>query len=181
MKGIVFTEFLEMVEDQFSPEVADQIIGAAELQSGGAYTSVGTYDHNEIFRLVNCLSEVTLIDAAQLVHSFGHFLLGRFAVLYPNFFQQTEGTFSFLDTIENRVHVDVKKLYPEAELPSFKTEFLGDQKMVLIYRSARPFAALAGGLIDSSIEYFGEDIRVEYQDLSNGVGDFSRFILTKQS
>ena len=42
MKGIVFTEFLEMVEDQ----------------SGGAYTSVGTYDHNEIFRLVNCLSEV---------------------------------------------------------------------------------------------------------------------------
>ena len=26
MKGVVFTEFLEMVEDRFSPEMADRII-----------------------------------------------------------------------------------------------------------------------------------------------------------
>ena len=32
MKGIVFTEFLEMVEDRFSPEIADRIIES--LQSG---------------------------------------------------------------------------------------------------------------------------------------------------
>ena len=35
MKGIVFTEFLEMVEDKFSPELADRIIEGAELPSGG--------------------------------------------------------------------------------------------------------------------------------------------------
>ena len=39
MKGIVFTEFLDMVEARFTPEVADRMITAAALPSDGAYTS----------------------------------------------------------------------------------------------------------------------------------------------
>ena len=43
MKGIVFTEFLEMVEDKFSFDVVDTIIEQSELESGGVYNAgVGT-------------------------------------------------------------------------------------------------------------------------------------------
>ena len=45
MKGIVFTEFLEMVEDKFSADMVDDIIDDCDLASGGAYTAVGTYPH----------------------------------------------------------------------------------------------------------------------------------------
>ncbi len=45
MKGVVFTEFIEMVEDQFSADMVDDIIDDAQPPSGGAYTAVGTYDH----------------------------------------------------------------------------------------------------------------------------------------
>ena len=41
MKGIVFTEFLEMVEERYSAEVMDQILLGAKLPSGGAYTARG--------------------------------------------------------------------------------------------------------------------------------------------
>ena len=41
MKGIIFTEFIEMVEDKFGFEVADNIITNSNLPSGGAYTAVG--------------------------------------------------------------------------------------------------------------------------------------------
>ncbi|MBA1333177.1 heme transporter CcmB, partial [Candidatus Endoriftia persephone str. Guaymas] len=44
MKGIVFSKFIEFVEERFSPEMADDIIESSDLPSGGAYTSVGTYD-----------------------------------------------------------------------------------------------------------------------------------------
>ena len=57
MKGIVFTEFLEMVEQKFSPELVDLIVEEAELPSGGVYTTVGTYNHGEMIRLVTCLSK----------------------------------------------------------------------------------------------------------------------------
>lgn len=45
MKGIVFTEFVDMVEAQFSADMVDDILDDAAPASGGAYTAVGTYDH----------------------------------------------------------------------------------------------------------------------------------------
>lgn len=48
MKGIVFCEFVEMMEQEFSVDLADEIISATNLESGGAYTTVGTYDHSEL-------------------------------------------------------------------------------------------------------------------------------------
>jgi len=55
MKGIIFREFIDMVEAQFSPQMVDDIIQASTLASGGAYTSVGTYPHDEMFQLVEHL------------------------------------------------------------------------------------------------------------------------------
>jgi PleD family two-component response regulator len=40
MKGIVFTEFLEMVENRFSEHTVDQLIEQVDLPSKGIYTSV---------------------------------------------------------------------------------------------------------------------------------------------
>lgn len=48
MKGMIFTEFLEMVEEKFSMEMVDQILSESDLPSGGIYTSVGNYPHTEI-------------------------------------------------------------------------------------------------------------------------------------
>ena len=35
MKGVVFTEFVEMVEEKFSPEMAELIIESSNLPSQG--------------------------------------------------------------------------------------------------------------------------------------------------
>jgi len=51
MKGVVFTEFLDMVEAKFSADMVDDIIDDAKLASGGAYTAVGTYPHSEMVAL----------------------------------------------------------------------------------------------------------------------------------
>lgn len=38
MKGLVFVEFVEFVEDRFSLETVDRIIEKSSLATGGAYT-----------------------------------------------------------------------------------------------------------------------------------------------
>ena len=81
MKGIVFCEFVEMMEQEFSPEVADEVISGVQLESGGAYTAVGTYDHHEMLTLVTNLSEKTGMSVPDLVDAFGRYLFGRFVVL----------------------------------------------------------------------------------------------------
>ena len=55
MKGVVFTEFLDMVADRFSPDMVEDIIDDAQLPSGGAYTAVGTYPHEEMVAMADGL------------------------------------------------------------------------------------------------------------------------------
>ncbi len=181
MKGIVFSEFIEMVEEVFSPEIADQIITESNLASDGAYTAVGTYDHDELVAMVVRLSELSSTPVPDLVQAFGKHLMSRFTTLYPGFFDNVSGTFEFLDTIENHVHVEVQKLYPDAELPTFDTERTDENTMAMVYQSRRPFADLAEGLIKGAADHFNEQIELEKQDLSEGAGNHARFVLTKTS
>lgn len=180
MKGIVFSEFIELVEEKFGFDIADDIIEEADLPSGGAYTSVGTYNHQELITLVGLLSQKTGIDAEALVQVFGEHLLGVFHSSHPIFFDEVDNCFDFLDTIENRVHVEVKKLYPEAELPTFSASFPKPNTMLLTYTSKRPFSALAYGLIKGSAKYYGEDINVMMEDQSVAPETKVVFELTKR-
>jgi len=180
MKGIVFTEFLEMVEERFTPTVADQIIEAAALASGGAYTAVGTYDHHELIQLVVQLSTVTGIAGPELVRSFGEYLFGRFVVAYPHFFGNVPSAFAFLARVEHHIHSEVRKLYPDAELPTFYCDETVPDRLTLTYQSSRPFADLAEGLITGCIQHFGEAIDVHKDDMSDGHKTWVRFVLTKR-
>ncbi len=181
MLGIVFSEFIEMVETEFSEDVADQMIEGVEsdLESGGSYTAVGKYDHAEMLTLVTKLSQITEVPVPKLVEAYGKHLFGRFHARYPAFFEGIDNSFDFLEGIEDRIHTEVRKLYPESELPGFELPESEASEMIMDYSSSRPFAPLAYGLIQGCIEYFGEDVSVDWQDLSEGEGTKARFVLRK--
>jgi Haem-NO-binding len=180
MKGVVFTEFLEMVEERFSEQMADRIIENSELASGGAYTTVGTYDHGEMIQLVSRLSEETKIPADELLRSFGIHLFGRFHVMFPKYFEGISSSFDFLQMVDRYVHVEVLKLYPDAELPSFDCDASQPGCLRMTYRSSRPFAPLAEGLIRGCVGHYGEAVDIATEDMSNGTGTAARFVLTKK-
>jgi hypothetical protein len=93
MKGIVFTEFIDMVEARYSPATVDQIIQAARLPSGGAYTSVATYDHAEMWSLLVELSKISGTPVPDLLRDFGVHLMGRFVAAFPALFQAPKCSF----------------------------------------------------------------------------------------
>src|SRR6185436_15130450 len=100
MKGVIFTEFLEMVEVRFGLPVVDDIIATADVADGGAYTAVGTYDHAELVRLVQALSQTTGRSTAELTRLFGQYLFERFRSAYPIMFVGVKTAFEFLGNIE---------------------------------------------------------------------------------
>ena len=181
MKGFVFTEFLEFVEERFDADRVDDIIELAAPPSEGAYTSVGTYDHREMLQLVGALSELSNIPVPELVQVFGTHLFGRLSIVYPKFMEGADSSFKFLQNVESYIHVEVRKLYPDADLPQFEFEFPGPGQMVLTYHSMRPFADLAQGMMEGCIANFGEKIVIEREDLSPESGYTTRFLLTQES
>ncbi len=181
MKGIVFTKFIEMVEERFSIETAALMIERADVPSGGIYTSVGTYDHSEMVSLITQLSALTGLSVPDLLRTYGRHLFRQFTVLYPELMVGTANSLDFIATIENVIHVEVKKLYPDAELPRFETLEHTPHRLRIVYRSDRHLGDLAHGLIESCVEHFGETgcVQVERHNLQEP-GDPVCFVLTRQ-
>lgn len=157
MKGIIFTEFLDMVEKKFSIETVDHIIESSNLSSGGSYTAVGTYPHTEMAELVINLGRETGIPVKDLLITFGNYLFNRLAEMYPNFVSPEMGLLNFLESIENHIHIQVKKLYPDAELPQFKTKLVHEKKLEMVYESERHLGDLAEGLLMGAIAFFKQE------------------------
>jgi hypothetical protein len=178
MKGIVFTEFIDMVEGMFGYEMMDSIIESSNLPSGGIYTAVGTYDHSEIVQLVVALSNRTEIPINFLLKTYGKHLFGVFTRGYSHFFTYVNNAFDFFEQIDRYIHVEVRKLYPDAELPKFDTIRSSENVLEMLYQSDRKMSDLAEGLIESALEYFKEKATVEKIDL-NPDGSYVKFIIRR--
>lgn len=174
MKGLVFTEFLILVENLFGEDMVDDIIDdCPNLTTKGAYTSVGTYDHTELLSLIAALSARSNIPVRTLVFKYGYHLFSQFHRMIPQFFSDITDSFEFLETVENHIHVEVKKLYPDATLPSFETKRLTNNDLVMIYRSSCPFADFAHGLISGCADFYKEAVDITYED-HNKNGNYCR-------
>ncbi|MFD0798309.1 heme NO-binding domain-containing protein [Maribacter chungangensis] len=163
MKGIVFTEFLEMVESKFGLQTVDTIIESADLPSQGIYTSVGTYDFNEMVSLITELGTVTKISSGDLIYAFGLYLFASLTNAHPEVIQSYNSPLALLYAIEDHIHIHVKKLYPDAELPTFKILEKTDTSLTMIYSSSRGLYRLAHGLMEKTFEHFNETASVSYE------------------
>jgi hypothetical protein len=179
MKGVVFTEFLEMAEARFSLRVLDRVLTVVNPPSGGQYTSVGTYPHQELVSLLMELSKQTAIAPEALLNDFGAHLFARFVETQPIFFGAARDAFALLRSVESHIHVEVKKLYPDAELPSIVCSDGGPGRLIVTYRSPRRLADLAQGLILACGKHYGEQLSLEREDLSAGKGEIVRFTLSR--
>jgi hypothetical protein len=177
MKGVVFTEFMDFVRQHHGEDMADDIIEACDLPSGGAYTAVGTYPHGEMLALCSALSARCGAPVAQLVRAFGDHLSSSFARHHPVFFERAGNLFDFLASIEEHIHVEVRKLYPDAELPTFAVAERTPTRIVLDYRSPRRLGHLSEGLIEGSARQFGVQVLVQVQPLDGADGQAVRFIV----
>ena len=178
MKGIVFTEFLELVESTFGLEVVDEIIEKSELPSQGAYTSIGTYAFSEMLSLITNLSERTKMSVDELLHVYGlHF----FSVIqrdYPGILATYKGPMDLLSSVESHIHVEVRKIYPDAELPRFEIVEKKDDALTLIYYSSRSMYAFALGLMEKAFAHYDQEAKISYTKL-NRQGSKVKFVILK--
>lgn len=178
MKGIIFTEFLELVEEKFGLAMVDKIINQSQLNSGGAYTSVGTYEFNEMLQLISNLSENTDISVDDLLLVYSEHLFKALVKAHPNLIEHYKDPMSLLATIENHIHVEVQKIYPDAQLPTFILEERTDTKMVLVYKSNKALYMLGKGLMLETFKLFKVKATITFNKL-NEKGTEVRFFINK--
>ncbi|GAD89356.1 MULTISPECIES: heme NO-binding domain-containing protein [Vibrio] len=177
MKGIIFTEFLELVENHFGLEVLDQVLEMSKDE--GIYTSVGSYDHKDLVTLIVNLSKTSDIPAAHLQEVFGESVFKKLLATMPPAAALAHSTnsFEFIRHVEDYIHVEVKKLYPDAVPPSFEFISETETELILNYKSARCMSHVCLGLIKGCANHFGQQLNIQMKPL-NDSGSEVRFNIT---
>jgi Haem-NO-binding len=158
MKGIVFNLLEQVVSRDHGEDSWDDLLDEAGLV--GAYTSLGSYPDEHLGRLINAASTALHLPVQDVVRWFGRQALPALADANPGFFTAHTNTRSFLLTLNNIIHPEVRKLYPGADVPEFDFDESSDGTLKMGYSSHRKLCAFAEGLIEGAAERFGEQVSI---------------------
>jgi hypothetical protein len=176
MRGEIFNEFLEFAAESIGPEAA-ALTARDGRRAATAYEVARHYDLAELTHLADQLATTRGVPRGAVLTSFGVHLFRYFAALYPTFLDEAASVVAFLASINTYVHGELRKLYPDAQFPAFECTPVAPDGIEMIYRSARPLADLAEGLIRGSIEHFGDPVRIVREDLPGTPGTAARFVV----
>lgn len=160
MKGIIFKHFESFVCAHFGEEAFERILESTQLETKPPFLGPGSYPDTDLLALVATAVEQTGIPLADAVHAFGKDLFGHLIRGHENY-AEGHDLRSFITSVHDVIHVEVRKLYPGAILPAFAFEDLDNGDLQIEYRSARKLCPLVGGLLEGAAAHFGQPIQHE--------------------
>lgn len=163
MKGIIYTELLGFLDETGGPAFTEQVLAKADLPHGGAFSRISLYPWEQAVQVVTATSKITGADANDLCEAFGRFLFDRFTVLYTAIVERYPSAEAMLAHVEDHIHEEVKVLYPDA-VPPTVTSWQDGDGFIVEYKSHRPFAHMAFGLVQGCMKHFGDPRSINWVD-----------------
>lgn len=171
MQGLIFNALEEFVLENADLATWNAILNETDLPSGGIYTAGVRYDDSEMMALAEAVCQKLGVDRATGLEVFGKFLFGFLQTRMASVLEGRKDLFETLEKLDDTVHVNVKRLHPNAYLPSFQFEYIDSNAGYLDYRSDRKLCELASGLIQGCAEYFHAPIHLQHVEcMHDGAG-----------
>lgn len=162
MKGIIFNLLEQVISAERGDDAWDRLLESAGLD--GVYTSLGSYPDSQLTKLVHGAAAHLGRRPEDVLHLFGTRAIPLLAEKYPAFFEGHLTARTFLLTLNDIIHPEVRKLYPGADVPDFAYDTSSPESLVMIYASPRKLCALAEGLIAGAAAHYGERAAIGHDE-----------------
>lgn len=175
MKGIIFNIFENFIVSRYDEDTLDEIMEACDLITEDPFVAPGTYPDQDFMQMVHKGSELLSKEVDDFLFQLGHYALFELVGRYPGFVTPYQHPKEFLKTIEDVVHVEVRKLYSDTYLPTFRYQDVAPDKLIITYFSKRRLYPLMSGLIEGVGDHF--QVKIEqnqriYEKEGNEYCDF---------
>ena len=160
MKGVIFNILEELVEQRCGMQTWNTIL--LELGNEGVYTAGKSYPDKDLMALVGAVSSKLEMPDSEVIGLFGEYMFSQLADRYPIFIEQESTLRGFLKSVDEVIHVEVRKLYENPNLPTFTCKDIDDQTLLMEYRSPRKLCILAEGLIRGAALHYKTAITLEH-------------------
>ncbi|MCY4644069.1 MAG: heme NO-binding domain-containing protein [Bacteriovoracales bacterium] len=160
MKGIIFNILEEFVDRSYGEGSFDKLVDEALGDSSEVFVSPETYPDEKLFSLLDKIVEIRKVDLDDVLKSFGRYMFGKLARKYPLFVQPYDNPKDFIKTVNDIIHIEVKKIFLESEPPIFLCVKESGNNMTIRYESKRNLSSLAEGLLNGVADYYKKPIRI---------------------
>lgn len=161
MKGIIFNLLEEFITENLGESAYEKILEQCQLTTQEPFVGPGSYPDEDLMAIAGKTIETMGVTADEALRAFGRFCFPRMVGKYPEFVNPFNHPKPFLKSIDSVVHVEVKKLYKDAEPPCFVYEDPADDTLVIKYSSKRKLCKFMEGLIDGVADHFKSPIQYE--------------------
>ena len=158
MKGIIFNLIEEVISQDYGADAWDDLLEGTPVS--GTYSAVATYPDSELGAIVDSAAAMTGLTPGQLLRYMGRRSLPLMAARYPELFTMHTGARTFLLSLNEVIHPEVRKLYEGAQPPHFGFQEQSDGTLVMEYHSHRALCSLAEGLVMGAADQFGETVTI---------------------
>lgn len=147
MKGSIFTNLADMVEEECGLSIWQSALDACPLTKNGSYSAGGIYPDSELMCLVGQLQKRLDLPLDILLRHFGEYLFDRLLNGH-RYLREKYGTAKeFLLAVDGEIHKDIEKLYPGTSFPFIRYQDNSANTLSVYYNSPRKLCFLAEGLI----------------------------------
>jgi hypothetical protein len=158
VKGVVFNIVEDVVDETLPANAWDDAVESAGVR--GAYTSLGSYPDEDLVRVVGALSDATGLPTPDVLRHAGRHGFAHLASRHPDLLDGLDDLPALLTHLDDVIHPEVHKLYPDAQTPTFRAEQPDDDTVELHYESQRQLCALAEGLIAGAADHYDTTVEI---------------------
>lgn len=154
MKGIIFNLLEGFICEGWSEEVYDEILSMCPLHTREPFVGPSTYPDADLLAIVAAATEKLGVTTDQALHAFGEYAFPHLVRKFPVFVEGHHHPKTFLKTIDDVIHVEVRKFFRDATPPRVTFVDPGPDELLLIYESRRRMCSLATGLLQGCSRFF---------------------------
>lgn len=161
MKGVVFNLFEDFVIENWGEETYEEVLSASKLETTEPFVGPGTYPDSDLVEMLTQACGKLGVEPADALRAFGKFCFPKLAEMGKVFLEGHTHPKTFLKSVHDVIHVEVRKIYQHANPPEFTYEDPADDSLVMMYRSNRKLCAFMEGLLEATGDHFGVSINYE--------------------
>ncbi len=159
MKGVVPHALSKLIIENYGVNKWLDALERAGIQNRRVYLPIENVPDEEVFKLVEAVSDVLNISTDELISMFGKYWINTYAYKMYKPFYNVENAREFILKLPD-IHKQVVANIEGATPPEFRFEWLADNVLLMHYKSPRNLIDLGIGLLRGVADYFDEDIKI---------------------
>jgi hypothetical protein len=175
MKGIIFNLLEDFAVETLGEDRYHEILSECSLKTQEPFVAPGTYPDEDLLLIVGKTVEKSKIPLPDLLRTFGRWCFPKLGSRYPIFLTAHTHPKPFLKTVDSVIHVEVKKLYRDAETPQFRYRDPAPDRLIIEYISRRKLCKLMEGLLEGVGDYFKSPVQYRQTRCALEMGDVCEF------